>query len=87
MEPTGRLSLQLNRSVDHIIDEAKNESRCAIHYWSAGIIYEVQIVDCLSCNINLFTKCYGLFQRVQRLNYMKPRIKNDILNEIERSSC
>ena len=46
LEPTGRLSLQLNRSVDHIIDEAKNKFRCALHYWASGIRYEGQIVAC-----------------------------------------
>ena len=40
---------------------------------------------CLSCNISLCTKCYGLFHRVQDLNSMKHRIKNDILNDIERA--
>ena len=40
---------------------------------------------CISCNINLYTKCYGLFHRVQYLNDIKHKIKNDILNDIDRS--
>ena len=85
LEPTGILSLQLNRSVDHIIDEAKKKARCALHYWASGIRYEGQIVACLSCNISLCTKCYGLFHRVQDFNSMKHIIKDDILNDIERA--
>ena len=83
MEPTGRLSLRLNISVDNIIDEAKNKSRCALHYLDSGIRYEGQIMACLSCNISLCTKCFGLFRRVQDLNSTKNIIKNDILNDIE----
>ena len=82
LEPTGRLSLQLNRSVDQNVDEAKKKARCALHYLAAGIRYKVQIVDCLSCNIILCTKCYGLFHRVQDFNSIKHRIKTDILNDI-----
>ena len=83
LEPTGRLSLQLNRGIDNNIDEDKKKARCALHYWDASIRYEGQIVAFLSCNISLCTKCYGLFHRVQDLNYMKHRMKNDILNDIE----
>ena len=85
--PTGILSLWLNRSVDHIIYKAENKVRCALHYLDTGIRYEGQIVACLSCNISLLTKCYRLFHRVQDLNSMKLRVKNDILNDIERSGC
>ena len=48
LDPMGILSLRLNRSVDHIIDNAKKKFRCALHYWAAGIRYEGQIVACLS---------------------------------------
>ena len=87
LEPTVRLSLRFNQSVDHIIDEDKKKSRCALHYSAAGIGYKVQIVACLICNISLCTKCYGLFHRVKDFNSMKHRIKNDILNDIERAGC
>ena len=74
----------MNQSVDQIIDKAKKKARCALHYWSVGIKYKGQIVAYLSCNISLCTKCYGIFHRLQDLNSMKHRIKNDILNDIER---
>ena len=79
------MSLRLNQSVDHIIDEAKKKARCANHYWAAGIRYKGKIVACLSCNTSLLTKCYGLFHRVQDLSSMKHIINNDILNDIERA--
>ena len=85
LEPTGILSLRLNQSVAHIMNEAKNKDRCALHYWSTGIRYEVQIMARLSFNITLCTKCYGLFHRLQDLNSMKHRINNYILNDIERA--
>ena len=87
LEPTGRLSPWLNQSVDQIIDEAKKKARCALHYWSAGIRYEGQIVAYLSCNISLCTKCYGMLHIVQYLNSTKYRINNDILNKIEHAGC
>ena len=85
LDPTGRLSLRLNRSVDHIIYEAKKKSRCPFHYWDAGIRYKGEILACLSCNISLCTNFYALLTIVQDLNYMKHIIINDILNDIERS--
>ena len=85
MEPTERLSLRMNRSVDIIIDKDKKKSRCALHYWSSGIRYKGQILACLSCNISMCTKYYVLFHRVHYLNSNKHRIKNDILNDIERA--
>ena len=78
LEPTGRLSLRLNRSVDHIPDESKNKARCCLHWWAANVRLEGQILACLSCNVTLCTKCFGLFHRVQDLNAMKERIKNDV---------
>ena len=75
LEPTGILSMRLNQSVDHIIYEAKKKARCTLQYWAAGIRYEGQIVACLSCNISVCTKCYGLFFRVQDLISMKHTIK------------
>ena len=48
LDHTGRSSLRLNQSVDHIINEAKNKAKCALDYCTADIIYEVQIVACFS---------------------------------------